>query len=306
MNNCRTLAVAMIASTSVAACARHGGPQLRDNDIPRVSGQGMIHLDGGRFRMGTDSAETPALLAQYPGLPADLFLQETPAHDVALAPFDIDRTEVTVHDFEAFIAAHPEWSRTSIPQSLNNGKYLANWNGSTPLVSGRLPVTFVSWYAATAYCQWSGARLPTESEFEFAARAGRAGDVFPWGAAAPTSELVNWSGSEIGEPVPVASYPPNAYGLYDMAGNVWQYTADPWRDHYTDSLPSAIGAPATILAMDSAALALEQRRHVIRGGSFDAGALNMRVRYRDSHPANGAGPHVGFRCARSQSKPSSR
>lgn len=296
----------MIASLSVAACAHRGGSQLGDEIISRVPDEATIHLDGGHFRMGTDSAEIPALLAQYPGLPADLFLQETPAHDVDLAPFDIDRTDVTVHDFERFIASHPEWSRTRLPQSLNNGKYLANWNGTTPLVDGRLPVTFVSWYAATAYCEWRGARLPTEPEFEFAARAGHEGEVFPWGVAAPTSALVNWSGSEFGEPVPVASYPPNAYGLYDMAGNVWQYTSDPWRDHYSDSLARAIGAPAKILAMDSAALVLERRRHVIRGGSFDAGVLNMRVRYRDSHPVDGAGPHVGFRCAHSPATPAAR
>ena len=79
-------------------------------------------------------------------------------------------------------------------------------------------------------------------------------------------------------------YRPNAYGLYDMAGNVWEFVEEPWSDDYSKTPPSP----------------LPQDRHVIRGGSYGGGPINHRVRYRDSHPAGGAGPHVGFRCARSE------
>ena len=81
----------------------------------------------------------------------------------------------------------------------------------------------------------------------------------------------------------MARYPPNPYGLYDLAGNVWEFVEEPWTDDYSKT-PSP----------------MPQDRHVIRGGSFGGSAINLRVRYRDSHPAGGAGPHVGFRCARSE------
>jgi formylglycine-generating enzyme required for sulfatase activity len=290
--------------------SRPGGPGAPANI--RISAQpprgaGSVHLEGGSFRMGTDTAEIPSLLAKYPHMPAELFAQETPAHDVLLTPFDIDRAEVTVKAFAAFVDANPRWKRSQLPASLNNGKYVSNWTGDEPAAAdSALPVTFVTWYAATAYCEWRGARLPTEAEWEFAARAGHPGDAFPWGDGAPTPDVANWSATNIGKPVAVAHYDPNAFGLYDMAGNVWQYTADRWRDHYSDSDTGRVAAPSDILAMKPAALALEASRHVIRGGSFDAGVINMRVRYRDSHPAKGAGPHVGFRCARSASSPPAR
>ncbi|HEV7595497.1 MAG TPA: SUMF1/EgtB/PvdO family nonheme iron enzyme, partial [Gemmatimonadaceae bacterium] len=81
----------------------------------------------------------------------------------------------------------------------------------------------------------------------------------------------------INHPTDVGQFPPNGYGLYDMAGNVWEYTADRWPDN-----------PAKPMDV----------RYAIRGGSYGAGVVNLRVRYRDSHPALGSGPHVGFRCAR--------
>jgi formylglycine-generating enzyme required for sulfatase activity len=288
---------------AAAACTHHGADFVDERSQASPT-SGSVHLEGGRFRMGTDSAEIPALLAKYPGLPTELFAQETPAHEVQLAPFDIDRAEVTVNSFATFVNRNPKWRRSRLPASLNNGKYLSSWTGDAPpAADSSLPVTFITWYAATAYCEWRGARLPTEAEWEFAARAGHPGDAFPWGADAPTPDVANWSANNIGKPVAVAHYAPNAFGLYDMAGNVWQYTADRWRDHYNDVDKGKVAAPADILAQKPAALALESSRHVIRGGSYDGGVVNMRVRYRDSHPANGAGPHVGFRCARSAGAP---
>jgi formylglycine-generating enzyme required for sulfatase activity len=166
---------------------------------------------------------------------------------------------------------------------LHDGNYLKDWNGTDfPAGKGDAPVVWVSWYAASAYAKWAGKRLPSEAEWEFAAGGGRAAE-FPWGDAVPEASTANWLGAGIGRPTRVGSYAPNAAGLYDMSGNVWEFVADDWKDDYTP-------APASVSSPD---------RKVIRGGSFGGSPINLRVRYRDSHPANGPGPHVGFRCARS-------
>lgn len=90
-------------------------------------------------------------------------------------------------------------------------------------------MTFVVWYAAVVYCRSVHGRLPTESEWEYAAHGGQTTE-FPWGDEAPDSRRVNFGGSGRDAPVDVGMYPPNRFGLYDMAGSVWEYTADAWKD----------------------------------------------------------------------------
>jgi formylglycine-generating enzyme required for sulfatase activity len=202
-----------------------------------------MHLKGGRFRMGSDSADISRYPARYPGLPRELFLQETPAHEVRIRAFDLDSTEVTVAAFAAFVRENPGWRRSAIAATISNGKYLSSWSGDTPPAeSDSLPVTFVTWYAATAYCESVGKRLPSEAEWEFAALGGQRGD--------------------------------------------------------SDRDTGAVVSPRAILALDPAALRSARGRHVIRGGSYDGCVVNLRARYRDSHPAEGAEAFVGFRCAR--------
>lgn len=219
---------------------------------------GMVRLAGGTFTMGTDAAKIDELMARFGTKRRELFAVEMPVHDVALQPFFIDRTEVTNGDFN-------QW----MPKAYAPGE------------AGH-PVTFITWMQANAYCESIGKRLPSEAEWEFAAGGGRAAE-FPWGDAVPQASTANWLGAGIGRPTRVGSYAPNAAGLYDMSGNVWEFVADDWKDDYTP-------APASVSSPD---------RKVIRGGSFGGSPINLRVRYRDSHPANGPGPHVGFRCARS-------
>ena len=243
---------------------------------------GMVTLAGGTFVMGTEPSRVDALCERFHTAHRDLFLAETPAHRVTVAPFAIDRTEVTNAAFKAFVDRHREWAPGRVSADRQNGDYLKNWTGGTfPPGRADVPVTYVTWWAAKAYCESSGNRLPTEAEWEFAARGGLDGAEFPWGDEPPDPTRANWSGTGIGAPTRVGRYAPNPYGLYDLAGNVWEFVEDWWTDGYTT--PAA--SPAA------------QERHVIRGGSFGAGPINLRVRYRDSHPAGGAGPHVGFRCA---------
>ena len=236
----------------------------------------MAPIEGGWFEMGTDSAEIPLLAARFGVSRADIFAPEMPKRRVRVASFLMDRFEVTNAEFASFLERHPEWQRDRIPERYHNGEYLRHWTaGFYPTGQSDHPVTHVPWYAARAYCQAAGKRLPTEAEWEYAARGGERGEIFPWGEAMPDSTHANWSGAGNGGTTPVTRYPAYGYGLHDMAGNVWEYTADEW----------PAGADGAI-------------RYGIRGGSWEGAAVNLRVRFRDSHRANGAGPHVGFRCAR--------
>ena len=290
--------VSVLLAVVIAACT-HGAARETSSVTSDPSLATMALIPGTSFQMGTDSASLAILVARHPDFPPDFFLQETPAHEVELRPFYLDRTEVTVAAFAAFVRAHPDWSRSRIPPTATNGKYLSSWTGDQPpTASDSLPVNFVTWYAATAYCASVAKRLPTDAEWEFAALGGQHGDVFPWGISPPTARDANWDESGIHAPVAVGHYAPNAYGLYDLAGNVWEFVSDRWRDHYSDPDTFAIVTPDSILALRPSVLEAARGRHVIRGGSFDGGVLNLRVRYRDSHPVDGAQPHVGFRCAR--------
>jgi len=246
--------------------------------------RGVVVLAGGTFVMGTPASRVDELCRRYQTTHRDLFRAEVPAHRVTVAPFAIDRTEVTNAAFKAFVERHDEWAPGRAGAGRQNGDYLKHWTGGTfPSGAADLPVTYVTWWAAKAYCEASGGRLPTEAEWEFAARGGLDGPEFPWGDEPPDPKRANWSGTGIGAPTRVGRFPPNRYGIYDLAGNVWEFVEDPWTDDYS-TLPAS---------------PLPQERHVIRGGSFGGGPINLRVRYRDSHPAAGAGPHVGFRCVRS-------
>ena len=230
----------------------------------------MVRIAPATFTMGTDPSRVDVLTVRFGVKRRELFSAEVPARQVAVSAFFIDATEVTNAAFKRFVDDHPQWSRSQLPMDRHNGDYLKSWTaGSYPDGEADVPVTFVTWYAASAFCQAAGKRLPTDSEWELAAGGGGAAE-FPWGDQDPTPALANFSATGLGKPVRVGRFPA-IRGLYDMAGNVWEFVSDRW----------------------------DEQRYVIRGGSFGGSPVNLRVRYRDSHPALGAGPHVGFRCARS-------
>src|SRR5262249_52015396 len=145
----------------------------------------------------------------------------------------IDRTEVTNRAFLEFIGRSPQWRKERIAASEPNGDYLRNWrDGRYPGGDDNLPVTYITWAAAVAFCNAAGKRLPTEAEWEYAAGGGTSVE-FPWGDAMPDRTRANWSETGLHKPAPVASFPPGAGGLYDMAGNVWEFVNDLWSDDYT-------------------------------------------------------------------------
>ena len=256
----------------------------------------MVFVPGATFRMGTDSSELPRLQELFGIKRADLFSAEVPQHAVTVGSFYIDRYEVTNALYKKFLDRNPQWRRGRIQSRYHNGNYLKHWDGdSYPKDKADHPVTNVGWYPAVAFCRWAGKRLPTEAEWEFAGRGGLSGKSFPWGDEPADKTRANYGGSGIGETTPVGSYPANGYGLFDMAGNVWEYTADEWGAY--PSSPQINPVAGGNLFLDDTFHAVNSRR-VIRGGSWGGAPVNLRVAYRDSHPPEGARDFVGFRCAK--------
>lgn len=266
-----------------------GTPGLKAQTPPPATVEGMALIPGASFDMGTAQAEVLGLMQRFQVRRAELFAEELPRHRATIGSFYIDRNEVTNAQFKAFIEKDSAWQKSRIPASLHNGKYLENWAGNEyPAGKADDPVNFVSWYAAAAYCQSQGKRLPTEAEWEYAARGGLDGKAFPWGDELPEKSRANYGASEIKAPTRVASYPANGYGLHDMAGNVWEFLADEWQSYPIKPSPNA-SAEASFREVTT--------RRALRGGSFGGGVVNLRVTYRDSHMPGNAVEHVGFRCA---------
>jgi len=262
----------------------------------------MVSIPGATFEMGQDKADIPRLQKMFKIKRAEMFADETPRHSVRIDPFYLDKTEVTNAAFKKFIDKSVEWQKGWIPAGFHNGKYLQDWNGNDfPTGKANHPVVFVSWYAAVAYCRAKGKRLPTEAEWEYAAGGGSPLRIFPWGDAMPDPSRANFSANGLNAATSVANYPPNSFGLFDMAGNVWEYLADEWQKYpETEALqinPIAGGD----LFLGNTFRQVKTRRS-IRGGSYGASPVNMRVTFRDSHLPENAGDHVGFRCARSAPK----
>jgi formylglycine-generating enzyme required for sulfatase activity len=252
--------------------------------VPAASAAGSgdpVLVQGGTFRMGTSAAAIPGLKARYGVSFPGVFEDEVPERTVTVAPFRLDRHEVTNARFAQFVRAHPEWGPGRLAADEHNGHYLEHWkDGRVPAGQDQHPVVFVTWPAARAFCEWASGRLPSEAEWEFAARAGRDSE-FPWGDAPASPARANYGASGVGTTRPAGSYAANPLGLYDLAGNVWEFTGDVW--------PDARG----------------NRRRAIRGGSFGGAPVNLRTRWRDSHVEDNAVAFVGFRCAYPPTLPSS-
>jgi formylglycine-generating enzyme required for sulfatase activity len=302
----RTTRLALIAAALTLLLLISAGYQRPSSraaaaSTPRVSpaferGGPMSLVPGATFQMGTDPSEIPRLQRAFGVRRAELFAGEAPQHTVTLGPFYIDRHEVTNALYKKFLDKNPRWRRDRIQARLHNGNYLKHWDGDDyPKGKADHPVTNVSWYAAVAFCRWAGKRLPTEAEWEYAARGGLAGRAFPWGDEPADKTRANYAGSGVGGTTRVGSYPANGYGLFDMAGNVWEYTEDEWGPYTSSAQVNPVAGGN--LFPDETFLSVTTRR-VIRGGSYGGAPVNLRAAYRDSHPPDGARDFVGFRCAR--------
>lgn len=284
------------------------------------STDGMAKLDGGRFLMGTDSDE---------GFPAD---GEGPIREVTLDPFYIDAQPVSNEMFAGFVRATAyvteaerfAWSfvfqghiasdrgAALIDRRVPGTQWWCKVNGADwrhpegPDTSidarSAYPVVHVSWNDAAAYARWAGKRLPTEAEWEFAARGGLEQKVYPWGDELTPGgrHMCNiWQGEfpfhDTGEdgftaPAPAGAFPANGYGLLGMAGNAWEWCAD-WfhpTHHVAATRVNPVGPADGV-------------NRSMRGGSYlchKSYCNRYRVAARTSNTPDSAATNIGFRCAR--------
>lgn len=262
---------------------------------------GMILLKGGSFVMGSEK-----------GMP-----DESPAHTVEIDSFWIDETEVSVADFEKFVRAtnyQTEAERFGWSGVFNFEQQSwtrvdgANWRypegqENAPAKPAE-PVTQISWNDANAYAKWAGKRLPTEAEWEYAARGGLQEKMYAWGDELRPDGQIRanyWQGefptrntTEDGflQRAPIKSFAPNGYGLYEITGNVWEWTADFYAPDYyqTSARKNPTGAPSGA-------------ERTIRGGSFlcaENFCSNYRVAGRSHATPDSGLNNLGFRCVKNR------
>jgi len=299
----------------------------------------MIWIPGGTFRMGSDKH----------------YAEEAPVHSVTVGGFWIDRTPVTNRQFRAFVSAtgHVTFAEIApdaknypgaLPHMLRPGslvfnppkhpvdlgdwsqwwtfKFGADWRrpyGPRSSLSGLNdhPVVHVAYSDALAYAKWAGKDLPTEAEWEFAARGGFDGAEFAWGAEfTPDGKPManTWQGGFPRENLrldgyertsPVTAFPPNGYGVHDMIGNVWEWTSDWYSPRHEADAQKACCVPRNPrggpqdASYDPCQPAIKIPRKVLKGGSHLC-APNYCRRYRPAarhpEPVDTSTSHVGFRC----------
>ena len=258
--------------------------ELPDN--PSVIPDGMVLIPAGEYQMGSNAPDAQD--------------DERPVHTVYIDAFFMDKYEVTNLEYQKFVLANPHWQRNQIDSKFHNGQYLKHWNGNDyPAGYANHPVTNVSWYAAMAYAGWAGKRLPTEAEWEYAARGGLAGKKYLWGDVFDNGEA-NYE-LNVGDTTPVDKYPPNGYGLYDMAGNVWEWCLDEYNEDFYRISPreNPLSSATTIEWIINNFTNIRTSR-VVRGGSWGVRREYLRVANRFRYAPSYSSVYYGFRCAKTQ------
>jgi formylglycine-generating enzyme len=319
------------------------------SEAPSPSPEGMVWIPGGEFSMGSDSKGEA--ICCIPGTTADAM----PVHRVRVDGFWMDATEVTNEQFSKFVEATkyvtvaerkptPEefpgvpleklvagstvFTPTPQPVPLDNffqwWSYVpgADWRHPTGVDSNltgreKFPVLQIAYEDAEAYAKWAGKRLPTEAEWEFAARGGKSGLLYVWGDELKIGGKFQANiyqgkfptqGGDTGDDgfkgvAAVAQFSPNGYGLYDVAGNVWEWCSDWYRPDYYGQLAKAGGVAINPKGPDSSSDPAEPgvKKRVHRGGSFlctDEYCTRYMVGTRGKGEVSTASNHVGFRCVK--------
>ena len=268
--------VCILILTILSVCGTQHIPSA--DDIP----DGMVLIPAGEFEMGSRTGKN----------------NERPVHTVYLDAFYMDIYEVTNAQYKIFVDANPQWQKDNIPEAYHDGVYLRLWDGNTyPEGKADHPVVYVSWYAAMAYAEWAGKRLPTEAEWEKAARGGLVGKAYPWGDTIDTTRANHTR--HFNAPIAVGQYPPNGYGLYDMAGNISEWCLDEYDpDFYATSPRENPFSKGTRQATINNFKVIKKKNRVLRGGCWSDNGLFLQVAYRDWGPQNYTSVFRGFRCVK--------
>jgi sulfatase modifying factor 1 len=228
--------------------------------------------------------------ARIPGGSFETVLPPAPTVKTAtVRAFELDRAPVTNAQFARFVAAHPEWRRDRVARVFADPGYLLHWAGATAPAAGtgRQPVTHVSWFAADAYCEAQGARLPTWYEWEFVAAASQ-DSADARGDAAWRQTILDWYSRPAGATLAdVGRGPPNYYGVRDIHGLVWEWVQD-LGSMMVSGDNREQGDPDLRKFCGSGALSLEQK---------DNYAMLMRIATLSSMQASYGSSSMGFRCA---------
>jgi Uncharacterized conserved protein len=240
-------------------------PEPASGDAAAAIEASMKSIPAGPFLMGSDQADS-----------------EKPPHKVGLGAYRLCDHLVTNREYAMFVAANPGWAKDRADPELRDESYLLDWEGGAyPEGKDDHPVAYVSFFAAQAFAQWLGRRLPTEAEWERAARGGLVGKKYPNGDQM-NDKLANLAKQFRGT-TPVRKFEANGFGLFDMAGNLFEWTAD-WYAPYPSVEAQDPKGPA------------EGEYKVVRGGSWMSGAGALRVSARVDMEPSSCG-QVGIRLA---------
>ncbi|MGD2071002.1 MAG: SUMF1/EgtB/PvdO family nonheme iron enzyme [Gemmatimonadota bacterium] len=255
---------------------------------PRLSNpeDNWVRIPGGTFWMGAQDEDPEA-----PGYDPEAFDRESPVHRVTVKPFALGRYPVTVEEFRQFVDAgdggylKPDLWKPKGWEWRERTERTEPKGWQAQLRHPNRPVIGISWFEANAYCRWAGGRLPTEAEWELAAR-GEEGRRYPWGDEEPDPRRANF-GMRVGDATPVGLYPRGASpeGIQDLAGNVWEWCGDRYR-------------PYGAAEEDDLAESEDGASRVLRGGSFADFPRYLRAAFRDvAHPAPARLPRLsGLAC----------
>ena len=241
--------------------------------VSKSDGTTMLLIPTGTFQMGDSFGE---------GLPHEL-----PVHTVTVNAFYMDVTEVTNAIYKQFLDA--------------TGHKAPNFWDDPAFNAPDQPVVGVAWLDAAAYAQWAGKRLPTEAEWEYAARGGRTGIRYPWGNEI-THDDANYKGKNGRDiwdgPAPVGSFAKNDYGLYDMGGNVWEWCADEYDAKFYAVSQEDNPIAGKLITFTNDDFANVATRRVSRGGSWSSADNKLRVPSRNFLDPKATSQTTGFRCVR--------
>lgn len=277
----KTILLLALAALTLTAAACGARVETRINP---TDGKALVRVPAGEFKMGT-SEEQARELASSKGAIAAAFASEKPEATLSVGEFWIDRDLVTNADYKKFLDANPEHAAPAIDLPQLKGW---SWDAAArafPPGRENMPVVLVTWQDARAYCAWAGQRLPTEAEWEKAAR-GTDGRMYPWGNTWDAS-MTPFGAKGTTDAAPVGTFAASAspYGANDMVGNVWQWT-------------SSLSMPYPYQAGDGREDPNAPGERVTRGGMFGFGAGVSRANVRSKFAPDDRAISIGFRCAK--------